>query len=764
MISKFISSGTGNIHMAGICGIGMAGIAFLLKSRGFSISGCDNATGDISTWLRSHGVKVVKGHSPGHISSGTDVVIRTPAVSMDDPEIVQAVAMNKPVLLRGEVLPQLLSGKFSVAVCGTHGKTTTSTFIAQALKATGRQPSWCIGGDSGPLGGVAGAGSGKEMVVEADESDGTLSLYEPDVLVITNIEYDHMEFFGSPAAMEACFAVAASKTRQRILFCMDDAVAGRVAAKYRGKTVSYGLSEKADITCRDVRLFQGGQSFTLVLKGRKAGRMTLPLAGRHNLQNALAVIGVLMECGLGADEIRLGLRKVALPKRRFEVVVDKAGIKVVTDYAHHPTEIAALIRMAQGVKARRRIAVYQPHRYTRTLALGSQFPPAFDGVDELVLVPVYAASEKPLPGSSIWDLYEHFRRYQAQNPGGKYPVVSVAASLEKAWQFVRRTLRKGDLFMVVGAGDVENIAGWAKDYFADSRKTARQGRLTLPAGVRREYPLGKRTTFHAGGCAEYFLESKSLAALAKLIKSAAAEKIPVRMIGGGSNVMVSDPGAGGIIVRLGGKEFGSIKMKNGLVCVGAGVSIASLLAWCEEQGLSGLEFLEGIPGTIGGAIRMNAGAYGDEICRTIVNVRYMNQKSVIGSVSMQEAGFRYRGSLFLADKYIIEGQFRLKKADVAAIHGKRQEIADKRSWWKGLRCAGSIFKNPPDAFAGKLIEEAGLKGCRIGGARVFEKHANVIVTEAGARSSDILALIEKIKSSVRLRNNIELETEVVLLD
>lgn len=401
--------------MLGIGGIGMAGLAFLLKERGHEVSGCDAQNNRQTAWLREKGICVLNGHDPAHLDQ-VDWVIRTTAVPDDHPEVAAA---SVPVSRRGEVLPALLEDRFTIAVSGTHGKTTTTAMIAQIL-----QCGYCIGGEVQGFDGTAR--DGDVMAVEADESDGTVANYHPDIAVITNIEYDHMEHHENIDSFESCFRKLIAQTKEKVVFCGEDAAAVRLC-RHEAKAVAYGFK------ISDVE-FQ------------------VALPGRHNRLNALAAAEVCKRWKTRA-EMATALAALLPVKRRFEVVC-QGDYTVISDYAHHPTEIRALIQTAiDELAPKRLLAVFQPHRYTRTRALLKDFPPAFEGLDRLWLVPVYAASEKPLAGGTSRDLFQSF-------PGQWESRLTLCETLEESWQRINRELRKGDVLLMIGAGDVEQMAEW----------------------------------------------------------------------------------------------------------------------------------------------------------------------------------------------------------------------------------------------------------------------------------------------------------------
>jgi len=756
VLCSILNRRKGHVHLVGICGIGMAGLANLLRARGFRVSGCDPACNRMSGWLAKRGIRVQTGHDAGHLDAGVTWVVRSSAVSPRTGELRRARAHGIPVFRRGAVLAALLTGRDGVAVAGTHGKTTTATFLAQILMRAGRDPSWCIGGESDRLGGVSAAGKGRAMVVEADESDGTLGLYRPVRSVITNVEFDHAEHFADAPSLEACFRRLIRHTAGRVFYCADDeraAALGRDVAE----SVGYGFSARADVRAVRVRESAAATRFDIVWRGGTLRGLRLGVPGRQNVLNALAAAAVGLEMGLPAAEIRAALPGLSLPRRRFECVTRRGGIRVISDYAHHPTEIAALIRTARRARrAGRLLGVFQPHRYSRTRALGPDFPSAFAGLDRLVLVPVYAASEKPRPGGTVWDLYEHFAGRPA---GGRAkPVVTVAVSLEQAWGYLRGERQRGDSLLVIGAGDVEKIAQWAAE-----QGRARRPRLPVRSGgteVRFREPLAGRTTLRVGGAADLWAGAESAADLAALLKWAHAHTLPLHVLGAGSNALVSDLGVRGLTVQLTGREFRRVRVADDVVTAGGGLRLSALLARLESRGRTGLEFLEGIPGTVGGALQMNAGAWGEAICEQVVWIRCLNRdgSECIVNRKMLTPGYRRCGGL--ENRIVVEAGLRVRPGRPADLAARRAGYRARRSAMPRRRSAGSVFRNPEGKAAGRLIEAAGLKGAAVGGASVSARHANVILTAPGASASDVQALIEKVRRAVAEQYGVRLENEV----
>jgi len=749
------------VHMLGVCGVGMAGLARLLALRGIPVSGCDAAaTGGTAAWLKACRIPVYEGHSATHLDPAIRWVVRSTAVAPDHAEPAAARARALPVFQRGEVLPALLEHRLSVAVCGSHGKSTTTTLLAWILRASGQAPAWCIGAEAPGLPGLSGDDGGA-LVVEADESDGTLTGYAPDYTILTNVDFDHMEHFANVDAFENCFRQIIRQTRRALVVCADDARAAALseAADVR---ITYGFHAAADVRIENLEETAAGAAFTLRRAPGEPVPLRIPAPGRHNVQNAAAAAIVALELGVSQTAVRQALAAAQLPRRRFECVAAAGNLRVISDYAHHPTEIAALVAMSRNLGARRLRAVFQPHRYTRTRALGAAFPAAFAGVDEVVLLPVYAASEPPLAGGRIWDLYAAFRAVDG-------PVTRLAADRGQAWRYLAHTLRAGDVLLVVGAGDVVSIAEAARRAAAGNELPARQPDLSdcaLGPTSRwtADYPLGRRTTFGLGGTADVWVVVGCEADLAALQAWCRKRATPLHVHAAGSNVLVSDLGVRGVVATLSPTAFGAIARRGEEVVVGAACPLARLLDWCMAQGRAGLELLEGIPGTVGGALRMNAGAWGMTFGAHVSWIRGLNSTGNSAIVSHDHLGLAYRRCLAAEEHVVLEVALRLPSGDPAAIRAVRRATAERRAWMRGLRSAGSVFRNPEGGFAGALIEQAGLKERRIGGAYVTTQHANVIAAESGATASDVLALMWQVQDAVRCGCGVALQREVIVLE
>lgn len=671
----------GHIHFLGIGGVGMAGVAMLFSSRGAKVSGCDLYPSTRTGWLESQGISFVRGHSPDHMTSDVSALIVTPAVQPSNPEILAAKERNIPVRFRGEALAEIVNESDSIAVCGTHGKTTTSTFIACLFKNLGLDPSWCIGGESPSLGPVANAGAkDAPLVVEADESDGTLALYRPATTVLNAVDFDHLEHFDSEEDYFDCYRSVLRQTSGCVIVCRDHEKAYELAVENSKNTITFGFDERSDVKASD---WPG-----------------IPVLGKHNVTNALAAIAAAISRGFSREEILKALPDAvsALPDRRFETVAERDGVRVISDYAHHPAELECAVEMARESCGGGRLRViFQPHRHSRTKALLDQFPPAFDEADELILVPVYPAFEKPIAGGDIADLYASFRA----RPGRTAPIL--ARNPQEAWEHVFLTLRPDDFILVAGAGDIVQLVPAIKSDMASSRFCF----------GRNQRPLAGYSFFKTGG------------ATTGEIFAAPSEKTRFAIpLGQGSNTWISD--------CVTERDF--IRLENGAGLPGAQFA----------KGKEHLNFMRGIPGTIGGWVKMNAGAFGHSIGEYVDFVVADGKR-----LSREECGFSYRHSAI--DGLVTE--VKLLDGDFPAVPVPPRPAFPPRT-------CGSVFKNPPQESAGRLLEEAGAKKMKVGGASVWENHANVIVAGDSCTSSDILALARLMAAAVREKSGIVLEPEI----
>jgi len=437
------------IHFIGIAGAGMSGLARIALSHGLAVSGSDSKDSSVVLALRALGAEVHIGHDADHLA-GVDIVIYSNAITASNPEIKRAQELALPLLTRAQALAILMSESKSLAVAGTHGKTTTSSMLTVALQACGVDPSFAIGGTLTASGSNAHRGTGEYFVAEADESDGSFLEYRPFSAIVTNVEHDHVDFFATEESVMEIFTEFALSISADgfFVYCKDDSGATKIAAtQFAATKVSYGLDESADLLIDNVKLLPGGSTARALWKGRAVGTIELRVPGHHNLLNAAAALAMGLSLGQPAPALLEGLASFQGAGRRFELKASVAGIRVIDDYGHHPTEIDVTLTAARRYAGDGRVLViFQPHRFSRTQAFLDQFALTLDLADLAILLEIYPASEKPIPGVSASLIAQKMKR-------GKF----IPNFLEASEEMIAMA-KPGDVILTLGAGDVNSLA------------------------------------------------------------------------------------------------------------------------------------------------------------------------------------------------------------------------------------------------------------------------------------------------------------------
>ena len=448
---------TRRIHFVGVGGIGMSGIAELLANLGYAVSGSDAKRSPVTDRLESLGVTVQAGHAAANVGDA-DVVVYSSAVRPENPEVAEAARRGIPVIPRAEMLAELMRLRFGIAVAGAHGKTSTTSMVALVLERAGLDPTAVIGGRLSAFGSNARLGRGEYMVAEADESDRSFLKLSPSIAVITNIDREHMDAYGSFADLQQAFADFANKVPfyGAVVACADDAELCAVMPRFTRRVIRYGIdSAEASLVATNVRLEGYGSTCTIEQRERGTattlGEMRLMVPGRHSVLNALAAVAVGRELDVPFANIAAALAEFRGAERRFENRGVIHGITVVDDYGHHPTEIAAVLSAARAAKPARIVVAFQPHRYTRTRDLMNEFGAALATADEVVLTSIYAASEDPIPGITIEALAATVNK-------GRTTPVHVVPKLDDVASRVADLARAGDLVITLGAGSIGGLA------------------------------------------------------------------------------------------------------------------------------------------------------------------------------------------------------------------------------------------------------------------------------------------------------------------
>ncbi|MDR0352290.1 MAG: UDP-N-acetylmuramate dehydrogenase [Opitutaceae bacterium] len=795
------------IHCVGVAGMGLGPLAIYLARLGFEVSGeDDHMNGVMHAQLERAGIALTP---TGGLPGRCELVACSSAVRDGHPTVGAARARGLPVVRRGELLAEIARGKKLVAICGSHGKTTTTAMLVTVLRRAGFPAGYVLGGlfddDTPPAaaarqqqpanekrirntekcpgadphspfpispssfaaGEAAAAGW---LVAEIDESDGTIENFSPEITVAGNLDWDHPDHYRDPAAIEAAFAGIFGRTRGAVLLGANAFAGGvRLRQPLRESVVTFGPGADFDFRVENESPDNGRQ--TLALGGRfPIAAATVRALGAFNAANAAAALAAahLMGAPL-APELLAAFPGV---RRRQSVLLANSELTVIEDYAHHPAEISALLASLRARIAGngRLVAVFQPHRHSRTARFKADFAAALALADRVCLIDVYPAGEPPQEGGHAIDVYRELRR-AAPAP----PVLYCNGKTDAMLAALARSVAPGDWVAFVGAGDIDRRAReWlvlADEYRRVANRwatiaVALRGSVSVETKVRHEEPLAPRTTLRAGGAARIYAEPAGEADLRALLREARARALDVFPLGRGSNLIVPDEGVDGLVISLAHPSWQAFEPRgDGGIWAGAGVRLKNLCGLAAKAGLGGFEFLDGIPGSLGGALRMNAGAMGAWTFDVVERVRLMTRDGEVREVPRAELHAGYRHCAELRDGGIALGALLRPSAarpaeDIArrldAYRDKRRESQPREP------SAGCVFKNPEGAAAGRLIDECGLKGECVGGAEVSAVHANFIVNRGGATATDIIELTRIVRARVAEKTGVTLEPEVIL--
>lgn len=748
-----------HIHLIGVAGSGMSGLALLLLGMGHKVSGCDRVTSAETIRMQSLGLTFFCPQT-GESVQGADLVVYSSAITSENPAFSSAAKAGIPIIKRAECLARILHTRKSVIVAGTHGKTTTSAMTAHILREADLNPSYYVGAEIPILG--ANAKWSKEsdyMVAEGDESDGTLSLYKPHHSIILNIEAEHLDFYRGIDQIKEVFTKLCQQTQGEILYCAESEIACEVCAPF-SNSISYGwedASRPMDYTASQVRDLRGSSGFLVKRRGEVLGDIELAIPGKHNILNALAAIAMSDLCGADFAKTARALSTFAGAKRRFETTFLSRNYRVVDDYGHHPTEIEATIQTARSLAPKRLVVLFQPHRYSRTKALANEFGEVLQKADKVYVTDVYPASEVPIEGINGQTIVDALHVYCPTN--GIY-----IPELRTAHFEVGNALQEGDLLLTLGAGNVHEVG----KRIATDLKQLEDLSYNIPKGdtVAKLYePMRKHSTILIGGPAQYWFEPQTFSAFASLVESCRARGIPIRVVGRGSNLLVRDGGIRGAVIQPKGGAFAELRISaEGHIVAGAGVRLKKLASFAASHNIGGFEWMEGIPGNVGGSLRMNAGAMGIETFDQVVRMTSLDEDGEIRCRDRAEIVSTYRNTPELRRNFALEAEFAGVPDATESIQKRWQESRDKRKVSQPVAAsAGCTFKNPGSVPAGMLIEELGLKGATQGNATVSSIHANFLTNSGKASARDVITLIESIQKEAKEKRGIALETELKII-
>lgn len=750
--------------------MGMAPLAVYLAQTGFAVSGEDDGlTDDVRALLVRE--KIVLGSIP----DDCDLVVYSSAIAKTHAAYVAAIGRELPLVRRGEMLAEVVRDKRLVAVCGSHGKTTTTALLITALRHANFPAGYVLGGLFNDETAPARVGSNEWVVAEIDESDGTIERFTPAITVAVNLDWDHPDQYRQLADLERTFAALFARTTQTVVVSDICALSQKIVAGL-GNLTAPGATLPA------MKTFGRSGNFAALIDRENGERMTLKLSGEFlsdeavvrasgdfNAANATAALAAAQIMGIALAP-RL-LADFSGVRRRQAILHAQEGVTVLEDYAHHPAEIRALLTsLRRRVKdGGRLLVVFQPHRFSRTAQFKSEFAAALTLSDRAYLLDVYSAGEAPIAGGTSADIYA-----QVKQGAPALPISYLPGDDDLFYNVLSRELSSGDFVAFVGAGDIDRkarvwierlkaqagIAQQWDEFFAKLQRL-----VPATTKLKREELLGAKTTLRVGGPARIYAEPASTGELQLLLQAAKTEGVSVFLLGRGSNLIVPDEGVDGVVISLAHETWARFEPRpDGRVWVGAGLRLKNLCGLATKAGLTGFEFLEGIPGNVGGALRMNAGAMGGWMFDVVEQVEIMTLSGEVKVLERANMHVNYRHCAELHHTIALGALLRpVCQADASAVsrqidvyRRKRQESQPREP------SAGCIFKNPPGGSAGRLIDESGLKGERVGDAEVSTVHANFIVNRGKATSADVLELVRRIRARVWEVKGVNLEPEVLL--
>ncbi|KAK3582231.1 hypothetical protein CHS0354_023770 [Potamilus streckersoni] len=733
------------VHIVGIGGAGMSAIAHVLAGHGILVTGSDVAESRIIEALRQIGVTIFIGHHKNNIL-GAQVIAYSSAINtINNVEILEAKKKGVPTIKRDELLGELMKRKCGICISGTHGKTTTTAMVGTLLCELGADPTTLIGGYSDYFKGSTFLGKGDIIVLESDEYDKAFLKLTPTISVITNIEKEHVDTYqGGLEEIRTVFLEFANKIPfyGKVIGCVDNHEVRSLFQNFKKEKLSYGIDcDEADLKGTNIIQNEAFTEFD-VIYDRKilCTRVRIYAFGKHNVQNAIAAIGVGLELGFDVDKIKDALEKFSPIKRRFQIRYSGESV-VIDDYAHHPTEIAVTLKTAREIyKDRKIVAILQPHLYSRTKALCYDFANSLQLADTSFVTEIYPSRENVNDFPEVTSELIYKKMANAQYVEKDDLQVTMKEYVLK---------EPFTVFVFMGA----------------DLRTRSKGTVQISENI------SKYTTMKVGGTSDYCYFPQSKEDLIEAIRYFEEINMPYFILGRGSNIIISDEGIRGVTILL-KESLNKYEIRAEKVYVEAGVDLPALVLKLLKLGYGGLENLSGIPGSVGGALIMNAGAYGSEIFDFVDSVEIYEKGHVL-EIKKVKLKSGYRGS-GLFGKVVLSCILLIKKItekEKDDLLEKRRMLLNRRKESQPLNFpnTGCVFKNPQvliegkKQFAGKLIEECGLKGFRLGGAMVSDLHANFILNMGNATSRDVIMLIDIIKNKVMQRFGINLDLEVKLV-
>ncbi|HEY4246769.1 MAG TPA: UDP-N-acetylmuramate dehydrogenase [Lacunisphaera sp.] len=751
------------VHLLGAGGMGMAPLGLYLAQLGFRVSAEDDGWNPaVRELLERAGATIT---AAGDLPDDAQLVVFSSAVAVTHGSRRRAMASALPQVRRGEMLAEVMKGKKLVAIAGSHGKTTTTAMLITALQRANFSCGWILGGlfqnDALP---PARADVSDWVIAEIDESDGTIDGFAPEITLAVNLDWDHADHYARLADLEAAFAALFARTKRAVFFDPANYLSVKAAAELKTDAHTFGKNGFYRYTVS----LESQSELKLKLEGgfSPAFEATVRAVGAFNAHNATAALAVAHYLGANIDGQSLaGFAGV----RRRQALLHASTITVYEDYAHHPTEIRALLGSLRQHQPARLVVVFQPHRFSRTAQFKAEFAAALGGADALFLMDVYAASESPVAGGTAADIYAELKK-----AGVESHVTYLPGDDDGMLRALKSALKPGDTVAFVGAGNIEQAAHEFVSGLKDEEQRnatwnefvgAIRVRLSAATKLTEREILGPKTTMRVGGPARVYAEPANREDLRQLLLEADRRHLPVLLLGRGSNLIIPDHGVNGLVISFAQESWQKFEpQSDGRIWAAAGLRLKNLCGLATKSGLKGFEFLEGIPGSVGGALRMNAGAMGGWMFDVVDEVHLMSMQGDVRVMKKTEMHVDYRHCAELQDAIALGAYLKpAANADSTDIRRQIDTYQKKRVESQPREpSAGCIFKNPGGTSVGRLIDELGLKGERVGDAEVSPVHANFIVNRGHATSADIIGLVKKIRARVKSARGIDLEPEVLL--
>ncbi|WP_081616245.1 UDP-N-acetylmuramate--L-alanine ligase [Verrucomicrobium sp. 3C] len=745
------------IHLVGVAGSGVGPLARLLLLLGHQVSGSDRRRTAAVADLEELGLRFSYGHD-GDLPEGVDLLVYSSAVGEDNPERKVAVARGIPTARRADLLQELCRAKKSIVVAGMHGKTTTTALLAHILRQSGWEPSYYVGGDAPVLGANSDWGKGDYMIVEGDESDGTLASFEPNHAVLLNVEEEHVDFYPGMEAILSVFETFLNRCSGKIVYCADDRNAAQLCAG-RDNAVGYGLGPSGWYRAESVNPGPFESTFLLVAGGEPIGEIRVPLPGGQNVQNALAGVALSLELGLPFADIGTAMAGFRGVKRRFEVLFAGSSFLVVDDYAHHPTEIRATLAAARGAGRKRVVSLFQPHRYSRAHGLEKEFATAFGGADLVLVTDIYGAGEEPIEGVNS----ERLARTIAERSGVR---VLSACGASEAKRMAAASLRPGDLFLAMGAGDVHRVARALAEQCALYEEVRRS--LSSAAVLAMAEDLAGHTVARLGGPAEFWCEPASGEDVRRLVKIAGREKIPLTVLGAGAGVLILDGGIRGLCLSLRHPSLSRVVVDGEWVEAGGGALLGQLGAETVRLAVDGFSFLAGVPGTVGGLLARGAGRVRERFERRLEEVVLVDWEGELRTFSRGENGPWPKDGLFGNHGIVVGVRLRtlssgkeeapsvpFSHSDSGSGDGTGSEMSDR--WLEG------VFRNPKGGDIDRLWKRLEPDPIVIGGASVDPSFPNRVRLRGEAKAADVLGVMEEVRQRLREQTGVEVDCNLAIV-